>query len=201
MKLFTRICVVLSIAVPVLYSCIGSDDGTENIPGKTLTENTLTNEVDSGFVAPIGYFTGEWLGEYSGFDARQDTMCQIRRRVIFSEDNEYESVVLGVFGTKDETEEYALFEREAGVFDYDEGTGVITYYVGYDSVINYMTQRLDSFPGKKIEGKGIFETYQERIYFSVSKDGFRRWIRTDENLFSEEDSLIQLIYSMNKVYK
>lgn len=199
MKLF--IFFILSVVVPVLYSCIGSDDSMENVPGKVSKEDTLKNEVDSVYMASKDYLIGEWLGEYSGFDARQDTMCRIKRRIAFSENNEYECIVLGVLGLSEEDGEYALFEREAGFFNYDEGTGVMTYYVGYDSVINYLTQRLDSFPGKKIEGKGIFETYQERIYFSESKDGLRRWIRIDENLFSEEESLVQLIYSMNKAYK
>lgn len=199
MRSITYVCIVPFMAISVIFSCIGNDDTTETFPENTLQNDTLSNVVDSDFIALKSYLIGEWLGEYSGFDARQDTMCRIKRKVDFLENNEYESIVQGCFGiTEGGDEEYDLFEHEAGVYEYNEGTGVITYHVAYDSVINFVTQRLDSFPGKKIEGEGIFTEYQERIYFSANKDGLRRWIRKDDNLFVEQDSLIRLVYPMNK---
>lgn len=199
MKTFTRICVAPFVALSVLFSCIGSEEDMDSVTNKILSEDTTSNEVDSGYIVPRTCFIGEWLGSYKGYDARQDTVCWIKRRVEFKGNNEYESIVWGYFGIVDDgDEEYALFERETGTFEYNEVTGIVTYYVTCDSVINYSTQRLDSFPGKKVEGVGVFMDYQEHVYFSVSKDGQRRWIRKDDNLYSEEDHNILLFYPMNK---
>ena len=185
-------------------SCIGDEDSDEHsAKDDSTTSQTTTDDteivVDSSFYAPNEYLTGEWIGEYVGYDAMQDTVSTIRRQVNFSDDGYYSSVVQGIIGyAEDEDAQFNCFEREQGHYTYDASSRTITYKVEYDSLINFRTNQMEYNPGKVIHGVGVLSEYSERVFFSPLRSEKRQWVRTDEQLKRNDNHSVPFIYLMNR---
>ena len=187
------------------WSCIKNDDDEESPkppqPDTTVVLDTTTVVADSTFQATRQYLIGTWQSEYMGFDTLQSAsfdkkvVSRIRRFVCFSDDGSYDSHVQGIVDI-DTTTNFMELEHEHGSFNFNEATQLMTYRVEYDSVVNFLTEQLQFFPGKMRQGKGVFQQYEEAILFSMEKDGQREWIRLDDNLRALDNHNAQLVYTM-----
>lgn len=177
-----------------LTSCI-KDADSETAPSQASTEENGSIRVDSTFVALEARFIGEWYGEYQGYDPKQEKVSAIRRMVRFLPDGTYESHVQGILDKTEDIEDYKEFEHERGTFSFDEGKQMMVYTVEYDSLLNFETEKMEHHAGK-LRMDIELPQYGERVYFSKEKEGKRDWVRTDDNLFVEENHDIQLIYVM-----
>ena len=139
-----RICaiiLVITMALPMCFSCIGSaDDDTPSPPAPdTLVVATDSTEVliDSLYAASKENIEGEWMGQYIGYDSRQGTTSAIRRMVYFAPDGFYDSHVQGIANIADTIMEYKEFEHEHGTYSFDAESQVMTFLVEYDSLLDF----------------------------------------------------------------
>ena len=204
MGLFATIAAYAVVSM-LAWSCIkdADDDPAPQPPQPepAVVTDTTTVVADSAFLATRQYLIGTWQSEYLGFDTLQSAsfdkkvVSRIRRFVYFAEDGTYDSHVQGIVDI-DTTTNFMELEHEHGTFDFNEARQLMTYRVEYDSVVNFKSEQLQFFPGKMIQGKGVFQQYDERLLFSVEKDGQREWIRLDDNLRALDNHEAQLVYTM-----
>lgn len=192
---------MLSFSCLFTTSCIkDADDDEQPTPPEndTIITDTTKVVVDSVFKASVEYLHGEWMGQYVGYDKKQEATSAIRRLVFFSPDGFYDSHVQGIVNIEDTITTYKEFEHEHGSYTFDPDKQLVTYTIEYDSLLNFRSDQLEYSPGKMEPGVGLVKEYNERIWFSREKENKRDWIRTDENLMTPDDHAANVIYIMKQ---
>lgn len=190
---------VSAIVLFTLNSCI-SDADDEDPPERendTIINDTDTTSIriDSLFRCGKSFILREWMAEYTGYDSAQNVISSIRRFMRLSEGDVYECHVQGIVNTAD-TFGMKELEHEAGKFVFDEDRQTLTYLVGYDSLINFETGKMEFHSMKMHQDGTMASTYQERLWFTKEHDGKRGWIRVDDNLYDINNHDERLIYQM-----
>lgn len=181
----------------VIGSCIGyADDDPQQPEPEPPASDSVHVVADSTFRATAEDLQGEWMAQYTGFDPRQGTTSAIRRLVFFSADSSYDSHVQGILDITDQTKTYREFEHERGTYSFDEARQMMIYYIDYDSLIDFSTDRMEYHHGK-LQGQAEILQYGERIIFSLPVEGKRYWIRADGNLTVPDDHEARLFYIMS----
>lgn len=181
-------------------SCIkDADDEVPTQPKENDTIPAIDSAavlIDSAFVVTNEFIAREWMAQYTGFDLRQMKTSAIRRFVFFSPDGFYDSHVQGIVDIEDTITVYKEFEHEHGSYTLDVAKQQMKYKIEYDSLLNFVSDRLEYSPGKMVAGLGMVNEYEEKLWFSFEKEGKRDWIRTDDNLKSSDDHSARLVYIM-----
>lgn len=191
--------ILILMASIVQMSCIPNADNDAFQPPiidpTDIVVDSTQITVDSSFVATMDYILGEWMGQYTGYDIRQGATSAIRRLVFFSPEGFYDSHVQGIVNIEDTISTYKEFEHEHGTYSFDALQQIMRYSIEYDSLLNFMTDKLEYNSGKMRPGIGLVQEYDERIWFSKEKDGKRDWVRTDENLVTAKDNTaVSIVY-------
>ncbi|MBO4907532.1 MAG: hypothetical protein J5486_10985 [Bacteroidaceae bacterium] len=187
-----------------LCACIPDDDDISSSAGSETFDSTLVI-IDSAFTADKEFLVGEWRAEYLGFDAnpRQQTLCKIQRHTKLHPDGSYDNYVRGLMlKESDSTEQHTQFidfEHEHGTYLLIQENRMLYYQVEYDSLVNFLTGKLEYNPGKLRVGEGILSQYEESIWFTPEHNRQRRWVRFDETLRNAEDSTSALYYMMSRL--
>lgn len=192
---------ILTVAIPAFTASCIKDADDEDQPKQPTTDtipatDTTLVAIDSLFKASVEYLQKEWMGQYTGFDARQQTTSAIRRMVSFLPDGSYDSHVQGIVNIEDTITTYKEFEHEHGTYAFDVDKQIMTYTIEYDSLIDFSSDVLVNNPGKLRPGVGLIREYSEQIWFSAEKEGKRDWVREDENLVSTDNHNANIIYIM-----
>lgn len=189
-----------AMACLVVTSCIPRDEDDFPLPPAPdplpAVSDTAQIDIDSIFTPTTEYMHGEWMAQYEGFDLKQMRTSSIRRLMFFSPDGFYDSHVQGIVNIEDTITSYKEFEHEHGTYSYDSAKRILSYKIEYDSLLNFATDRLEYSPGKIVMGTGLVKEYDEMIWFSKEKEGNRDWIRKDDNLVTEDNHSINVIYVM-----
>ena len=186
-----------------VLSCIKNADSDEQPqPPESDTTFVVTDSttllIDSAFRATGEYLAGEWMAQYTGYDPLQKKTSAIRRLVFFAPDGTYDSHVQGIVDVEDTITTYKEFEHEHGTYSLDEQMQLMKYSIEYDSLLNFMTDQLEFYPGKMRPGMGIQTEYSERLWFSHEEEGRRDWIRTDKDLTVSDSLPANIIYIMKR---
>ncbi len=200
---------VLAFSCIMATSCIkNSDDNDQPKPpvNDSIPMNTDSTavDIDRTFKATVEYMQGEWMAQYAGYDPQQsqatgmEVVSAIRRLVTFSPEGFYDSHVQGIVDVQDTITIYKEFEHEHGTYSFNADKQVMKYVIEYDSLLNFGTDKMEFFPGKRGPG-GLVKEYDEEIGFSKEVDGKRDWIRKDLELMSTEDHSANVIYIMKKL--
>lgn len=191
------ICILISANI---VSCIKDAEETEPIipiPSDTVSLDSSLIVADSCFIASASFLEGEWMAEYVGYDIMQGVNSAIRRVMRFYADGSYDSHVQGINGYDPENMvDFKEFEHEHGLYIFNEEQQLMSYYVEYDSLLNFQTDLLEFHNGKVMPGGRTVTEYNEFIVFSFEKEGRRDWIRVDENLMSIDNYSVRLVYIM-----
>lgn len=150
---------------------------------------------DSGYIVNLSAIQKVWAGEYEGWDNNQQKVTRIRRQLTLMPNDTYTNIIQGVMKESGKSE-YIDFEYEEGVYYYNTQSGTITYTVSADSVLDYRTQKMDGYKGKKYYDH-IDGNYTEKVLFSVEHDGIRSWITTDTYLYSLTNKNQNVVYHMD----
>lgn len=189
---------ILCALLFLVTSCIGyadKDDEPEAEPADPVVIDTTAIKVDSAYQVTAEDLHGEWMAQYTGYDPQQDKTSTIRRLVAFLPDGSYNSHVLGILDITDSTKTFKEFEHEHGTYAFNEKRQMMTYYVDYDSLINFASDQMERHQGK-LMGPTEITQYGERITFSLPIYGKRYWIRADGNLMTTDDHDARLYYIM-----
>jgi hypothetical protein len=88
------------------------------------------------------------------------------------------------------------FEAEVGRYSYNASTGIITYTVTRDSVLNYDTEKFTVYQNNKHFYDHENATYTENAKFSKLTNGKRNWITKDTYLQSLTSEKIDITFDM-----
>ena len=157
-------------------------------------ETTVRQNIDDSYVASPTEIQKAWEGSYTGYDTNQETNTNIKRLLVLKSNKQYENVIQGVL-VKSGKSEFVNFELERGTYSYNANSGVITYTVSSDSILNYGDQSFTRYNGKKYYSH-TDGTYTETVKFSKVKDGQRSWITQDTYLQSLTASNINIYFAM-----
>ncbi len=152
--------------------------------------------IDSNFIPEVSYLHGRWAGEYEGWDMIQETNTTIRRGLTLNPDSTYTNLIGGKM-KKFNDEVFIKFESEGGKYIYDQSVGTITYYVEYDSLLNFRDQTYIVY-NKKHYFTRDNSSYTEKVQFTRDVDGKRHWIAVDDNFPSPANADLGLLYVMDK---
>ena len=180
-------------------SC-GSDPIPEPNPDSIIDKKEF--EIDETYVPSASVIRNTWVGEYEGFDAKQEAKTTIFRTLTLNPNGTYTNEIKGLL-VKDGKDEKTVFEKEKGTYEYINGT--IHYTVQYDSLLNYQTQQFIGYNKKhyySADGNNTSDkaNYTEKAMFSVQKEGKRQWVSKDTYLQQLTDKELDLYFSMD-VYK
>jgi len=202
----------LLAAIPLVFaamiaSCIGSVN-EPNLPDMpdddsvVIELDTADLAIDSTFRPSASYLqAGWWLAEYSGFDPLQNHDFIIRRQVLLNADSTYVNLVQGIpMEEASEKMTYMNFEHEEGTYSFDSVNRRITFFVRYDSLVNFATKQLEHHD-YKMQGTTRKARYSERVWLTEERGGRRQWVRQDENLRDATDPEKPLTYHMNQRYE
>lgn len=186
---------------PTFISCEKDDDivGKTDI-GKTQYDPLMSNDstafnVDRDFIPAESYIQKKWSGEYEGWDDIQQKNTKIKRVLTLNANKTYTNVIQGVLIESGKTD-YVDFERESGTYTYNARTGVVTYSVTSDSIIQYKDQQFVGYNMKKYYDYQA-GTYTEKTNFSHLTNGKRNWITKDMYLQSLTAEKIDLTFDMS----
>lgn len=185
----------------VCVSC-GSDDPepVKTEPGTSLEE---TFKVDSTYKPTASYVQNTWAGEYEGYDAAQEMTTKIKRKLVLNPNRTYVNTIEGILVSTGK-DEYTAFEKEEGTYTYDVISGMVTYTVRYDSLIDYKTQKYTGYrkkhyysaDGKNSDDKAIYK--EKALFTKIGTDGTnRKWVTEDTYLQQLTDKNLDLYFTMD----
>lgn len=183
-------------------SCGGGDDPGEVTPTEpTPIENTF--KVDLEFKPSASYIQNTWAGEYEGYDAAQEKNTKIKRKLVLNPNKTYVNTIEGILVSSGKNE-YTAFEKEEGTYNYDSSTGIVTYTVRYDSLIDYKTQHYIGYKkkhyysadGMNANDKAIYT--EKAMFTKIGDDGTnRKWVTEDTYLQQLTDKELDLYFTMD----
>lgn len=197
--------VVLFVSCLFLTACPDGEEEIKPNPEPDKTDPAIEQfEIDENYVPSISTIQNSWAGEYEGYDAKQEANTKIWRKLTLNANGTYTNVIEGVLVKSGQTE-YTPFEKEKGTYEYNKNTGVITYTVQYDSLIDYQTLHYIGYTKKhyySADGKNTSDkaNYTEKAMFTVLKEGIRKWVSKDTYLQQLTDKELDLYFAMD-VYK
>lgn len=188
-------------------SCSGSSDGEDgSVEEPTVKPSTgieATFKVDTKFKASASYIQNTWAGEYEGYDAAQEKNTKIKRKLVLYPNKNYMNTIEGILATSGKNE-YTAFEKEEGTYSYDASTGIVTYTVRYDSLIDYRTQHYIGYKkkhyysadGMNASDKAIYT--EKAMFTTIGDDGTnRKWVTEDTYLQQLTDKELDLYFTMD----
>ena len=175
-----------------MFTACGDDDNPPK--EKKIIKSYFDGTIDDGFIPAESYMWKTWVGEYQGWDAKQEKNTTIRRRLTLFANGTYKNEIAGklIASGKDE---FFKFEAEGGQYKYSNG--VVTYTCDYDSVLKYREQSYERYSMKHYNSKEE-KTYTEKVQFSESQTGNRMWITKDMYLQSLTPEVLELIFAMSE---
>lgn len=191
LKFFSVLAIAL-IPCITLLSC-GDDPEPEPEPDPVTPTNPF--EVDESFIPNETFMQKTWVGEYEGWDDIQQKNTKIKRKLTLYANKKYTNVIQGVLSESGKTD-LVDFERESGTYTYNSRTGVITYSVTSDSIIQYKDQQFIGYSMKKFYDYQL-GTYTEDAKFTSLNEGTRKWITKDTYLQSLTDKTLDISFSMD----
>ena len=179
------------------YGMMGcTEQGDEYGPEPVMYESTPEPVVDTSFIPEISYLYGLWAAEYEGWDNVQETNVTIRRGLTLNPDSTYTNLVGGKM-EKFNDKGFMKLESEGGKYIYNQSAGIITYYVEYDSVLNFPDQNFTVYSKKHYYDREE-SSYTEKVGFSREVDGKRKWITVDDHFTSSTNIGLEFLYAMDK---
>ena len=159
------------------------------------------NSIDTSYKPELKSLQQNWLGEYEGWDAAQERDTKIKRKLVLNANLTYTNVIEGILAA-DGKNKYTKFESEAGTYSYNQSTGVITYTVRYDSLLNYQNQQFVGYTKKHYyspDGMNADDkaSYTEKAQFTASAGGYRSWVTEDTYLQQLSAEKLDLWFTMN----
>ena len=177
-----------------LLSCTEESDNSNNNNEEEITI-LEADEIDDSFVPNEAFMQKKWAGEYVGWDDVQKKNTKIKRLLTLNPDRTYTNIIQGIL-VESGKDAYVDFEREKGIYTYNARTGVITYSVTSDSVIQYKDQSFIGYSMKKYYDHQV-GTYTEEAKFTPVTNGGRKWVTKDMYLQSLTDMSLDLAFSMD----
>lgn len=188
------------LSVNVFVSCSSDDDVLnktdvdKNEYDKTVWNDSTAFNVDPNFIPTESYLQKKWAGEYEGWDEVQKKNTKIKRLLTLNGNRTYTNVIQGVLVASGKND-YVDFECESGTYTYNSRTGIITYSVTSDSIIQYKDEQFIGYSMKKYYDHQS-GTYNEKANFSKLTNGKRNWVTKDMYLQSLTAEKIDLTFDM-----
>ena len=194
MKLKHCMFVLMAMLSSAMFlSCTDSEEEVDN-PDEIVWREA--DEVDESFVPNEAFMQKTWAGEYEGWDDVQKKNTRIKRLLTLNADRSYTNVIQGILVESGKSD-YVDFEREKGYYTYNARTGVITYSVTSDSIIQYKDQSFIGYAMKKYYDHQS-GTYTEEAKFTPITNGGRKWVTKDTYLQSLTAMELDLAFSMDE---
>ncbi len=190
------IVITLTILTGIIFNgCISPNPPSQETYDKPVTDAPdLESLIDEDYSPQLSDIQKTWTGEYKGWDDKQDLLTKIRRMLSLNSDMTYYNRIQGVI-VKSDRKDFVDFELEKGKYEYDVDTRQITFYVEYDSIIDFNTQKLKRYNGKRNADHEISE-YKEFVTFSKARNNNRCWITKDYNLKSFDNKTNYTTYAL-----
>lgn len=195
MKLKHCIFVLMAMLSSAMFLSCTDSDSEDNNTGDEPIEVLAPDEVDESFVPNEAFMQKAWAGEYAGWDDVQKKNTKIKRILTLNADRSYTNVIQGIL-VESGKDDYVDFEREKGYYTYNARTGVITYSVTSDSIIQYKDQSFIGYGMKKYYDHQS-GTYTEEAKFTPITNGGRKWVTKDTYLQSLTAKELDLAFSMD----
>lgn len=192
-----RHCISALMATLFLFTLLSCTEESDNSNNNNEEEITIleADEIDDSFVPNEAFMQKKWAGEYVGWDDVQKKNTKIKRLLTLNPDRTYTNIIQGIL-VESGKDAYVDFEREKGIYTYNARTGVITYSVTSDSVIQYKDQSFIGYSMKKYYDHQV-GTYTEEAKFTPVTNGGRKWVTKDMYLQSLTDMSLDLAFSMD----
>lgn len=185
---------VVALVLGSFMLCACPDPDTDPIPDPDPIRDF---NIDESHIPSSETLQTTWFGEYSGWDAVQEKDTKIGRTLVLNPNGTYTNVIQGSLDGK----ELINFESEKGTYTYNGSTGIITYTVQYDSLLNYQTQKMIGYAKKhyySADGNNTDDkkNYTEKTTFTKPTNGKRQWVVKDTYLQQLTAETLELFFLM-----
>lgn len=154
-------------------------------------------DIDSNFIPEVEYMQKKWCGNYDGVEPNSRKILSINRTLTLNVDSTYNNIVTGQI--KNESE-ILLLKQEKGKYQYDQETQLVTYTVGFDSILDinrYLHDHEVIYESNNYQENGEERLISEKAQFTPSlEDSSRKWVLFDQQLASPIDPRQPAVYVM-----
>lgn len=185
-------------------ACGGDDDDEETIVEPEKTDIVTQFKIDEDYFPTKATIQNTWVGEYEGWDAKQEATTKIERTLTLNANGTYTNEIGGILVKSGHDSELILFEKEKGTYIYNASTRTVTYTVQYDSLIDYQTLHYIGYSKKHYyssDGKNASDKKnytEEALFTQIGEQGaFRKWVSEDTYLQQLTDKELDLYFTMD----